>query len=66
MPDELTKLYKEARIVKSQAGTGSLINGLKLNKKIISIPRLTKYGEVVDDHQVEILDEFYKINYILS
>lgn len=64
-PDELIELYKKARIVITQAGTGSLIKGIKLNKKIISIPRLAKYGEVVDDHQEEILHEFTKLNYIL-
>lgn len=64
-PDELTELYKEARLVITQAGTGSLIKGMKLNKKIISIPRLAKYGEVVDDHQKEILAEFTKQNYVL-
>ncbi len=64
-PDELTEIYKEARIVITQAGTGSLIKGMKLNKKIIAIPRLAKYGEVVDDHQEEILHEFTKQNYIL-
>lgn len=64
-PDELTELYQEARVVISQAGTGSLIKGLKLNKKIISIPRLAKYGEVVDDHQVEILQEFTRLKYLL-
>ena len=64
-PDELTELYKKARVVITQAGTGSLIKGMKLDKKIIAIPRLAKYGEVVDDHQKEILQEFTKQNYIL-
>lgn len=64
-PDELTELYKEARLVITQAGTGSLLKGMKLNKKIISIPRLAKYEEVVDNHQEEILHEFTKLNYIL-
>ena len=64
-PDELTELYKQARVVITQAGTGSLIKGMKLKKKIIAIPRLAKYGEVVDDHQEEILHEFTKQNYIL-
>ena len=64
-PDELTELYKKARIVITQAGTGSLIKGMKLHKKMIAIPRLAKYGEVVDDHQEEILQEFTKHNYIL-
>jgi UDP-N-acetylglucosamine transferase subunit ALG13 len=41
-PDELTGIYKEARIVITQAGTGSLLKGMKLHKKIIAIPRLAK------------------------
>ena len=32
---------------------------------MISIPRLAKYQEVVDNHQEEILYEFTKLNYIL-
>ena len=64
-PDELMALYQEARIIISQAGTGSLIKGLKLGKKVIGIPRLSRYGEVVDDHQLEILEEFAKQNYII-
>ncbi|MBI6116590.1 glycosyltransferase [Salegentibacter maritimus] len=64
-PDELTGLYKQARLVITQAGTGSLIKGMKLQKKIIAIPRLAKYKEVVDNHQKEILQEFTKQNYIL-
>lgn len=62
---QLNELYQSARVIISHAGTGSLVKGLKLYKKIIAIPRLAKYGEVVDDHQVEILEEFAIKNYIL-
>lgn len=64
-PDELTELCLEARFLISHAGTGSLIKGLKLNKKIIAVARLSKYNEMVDDHQVEILKEFTDSGYIL-
>lgn len=64
-PDDLTDLYVRADFIITHAGTGSIIKGLKLNKKVIAIPRLAKYGEVVDDHQVEILEEFAAMNYIL-
>lgn len=64
-PDELTEICKKARILITHAGTGSLIKGIKLNKKIIAIARLAKLGEMVDDHQVEILNEFVTANYIL-
>jgi len=64
-PDELTELTQNARFIITHAGTGSLIKAIKLNKKIIAIARLSKYNEMVDDHQVEILKEFVKLNYIL-
>ncbi len=64
-PDELTTLYERARVIISHAGTGSLLKGIKLHKKVIAIARLVKYGEHIDDHQTEILEEFARLNYIL-
>ena len=42
------------------------MDGLKNNKKVIAFPRLAKYSEAVNDHQVEIINEFKKMNYILT
>lgn len=42
----------------SHAGTGSIINGLRHNKKLIVAARLKKFSEHIDDHQVEILEAF--------
>lgn len=64
--EDLDELYRKARIIISHAGTGSLIKGVKMGKKIIAIPRRSKYGEMVDDHQIEILTEFEKENYLLG
>lgn len=64
--EELLELYNKADLIISQAGTGSIIKGLKKNKKIIAIPRLAKYAEVVDDHQTELLKEFADENYLLA
>ncbi|MFC0262550.1 PssE/Cps14G family polysaccharide biosynthesis glycosyltransferase [Fontibacter flavus] len=64
--EELLELYDKADLIISQAGTGSIIKGLKKNKKIIAIPRLAKYAEVVDDHQTELLKEFADENYLLA
>ncbi|MDN3686559.1 PssE/Cps14G family polysaccharide biosynthesis glycosyltransferase [Cyclobacterium jeungdonense] len=64
--EELDHLYREARIVISHAGSGSLLKGIKMGKKIIAIPRMPKYGEVVDNHQMEILSEFENENYLLG
>ncbi len=63
--EELLDLYKRADLIITQAGTGSIIKGLKLNKKIIAIARLAKNGEHVDDHQSELVKEFSESNFIL-
>jgi len=62
--EELDQLYKESRIIITHAGTGSLMKGIKMGKKIISIPRLKKYGEHIDDHQLEIHTELANLQYI--
>ena len=64
-PAELDKLYDNATLIVTHAGTGSILKGVKKNKKVIVIPRLYKFNEHVDDHQLDILEEFAKANYIL-
>ena len=62
--DTLDRLYRDARIIITHAGTGSIMKGVKMGKKMISVPRLYKYGEHIDDHQIEIHNEFVKMGYI--
>ncbi len=64
-PKVLDRWYDDARIVITHAGTGSIIKGIKKGKKVIAIARLKKNGEMVDDHQLEILNEFALSGYIL-
>lgn len=63
--EKLMVLYEKADLIITQAGTGSIIKGLKMNKKIIAVARLAKNGECVDDHQLELVQEFAKANYLL-
>ena len=56
-------LTKEELII-THGGTGVIINALKKNKKIIAIPRLSKFDEHVDDHQVQLINEFKELNFI--
>ena len=58
--DEVDKLVKNASIVITHSGTGSLIKCNEYKKKTIIIPRLKKYKEHVDDHQSEIAEVFKK------
>lgn len=52
--DEFQRLREQADLVISHAGTGALIGALKLEKQVIAVPRLAKYGEHIDDHQTQI------------
>ena len=62
--DEFNKLLDESTIVITHAGTGVIVNAVKKEKKIIAIPRLAKYNEHVDDHQIQLIDEFRELNFI--
>jgi UDP-N-acetylglucosamine transferase subunit ALG13 len=52
---ELFREYQaKADIIISHAGAGALVSALKLEKAVISVPRLYRYGEHIDDHQIQI------------
>lgn len=63
--DKLRELYDRARIIITHAGTGSILNGVKRGKTVITIPRLKKYSEHMDDHQLEIAAVFAEKGYVL-
>lgn len=62
--DEFNKYLDEARLIITHAGTGVIVNAIKKGKKVIGIPRLSKFGEHVDDHQIQLLNEFANMNLI--
>ena len=46
----------------THAGTGAIIGAVKKGKKTIAVPRLAKYGEHVDDHQKQIVEQFTEMD----
>lgn len=56
----------EARcdILITHGGTGAIIGGIKKGKRVIAVPRLAKYGEHVDDHQLQLISQFKSQNLI--
>jgi beta-1,4-N-acetylglucosaminyltransferase len=52
--DRLVERVREARIVVTHAGVGSILTALLNNVKPLVVPRLQQYGEAVDDHQLEL------------
>ena len=63
--DKFSNLIKKCDLLITHGGVGSILTGLKNNKKVIVCPRLSKYKEHMNDHQVQIVDRFYEAGYIL-
>ena len=51
-------------ILITHGGTGAIIGAVKKGKKVIAVPRLAKYGEHVDDHQIQLIEQFKGQNLI--
>lgn len=64
--DEFSSEMEQADIVITHGGTGVIIGALKKGKKVIAVPRLAKYGEHVDDHQLQIIGQFKELGLICS
>lgn len=64
--EELKKLVDKASLVITHAGVGSISIALGKGKKVIAVPRLSKYSEHVNDHQLDIVNEFANKGYIIG
>ena len=64
--DELMKLMEKSDLVITHDGVGSILSALQLGKKVIAIPRLAEYGEHTNNHQIQIVNEFFNTGYILK
>lgn len=56
--EEFIDLESNADIVITHGWTGAIIGAVKKGKKVIAVPRLSKYGEHVDDHQMQLIEQF--------
>ena len=63
---EYQKYINEASVVISHAGTGALFSSINKGKRVIAVARLSKYGEMIDDHQTEIVKKLSKEGYIID
>lgn len=62
--DEFVRMEEKADIVITHGGTGAIIGAVKQGKKVIAVPRLARYGEHVDDHQLQLVEQFKNQNLI--
>lgn len=62
--EDFLKLVEESNLIISHGGVGSIISGLSNGKKVIVAPRLKKYGEHVNNHQIQIARKFEQEGYV--
>ena len=59
-------LLQKSNLIITHGGIGTILKSLTLKKKVIVVPRLKKYGEHIDDHQLEIGNKFGQMGYVLT
>ena len=57
--------FSKADGIISHAGMGTITMALDQRKPLLVMPRLKKYGEVVNDHQLAIAKKFEQLGYLL-
>ena len=64
--DEFGSEMGKSEIVITHGGTGAIIGAIKKGKKVIAVPRCAKFGEHVDDHQLQLIKQFDELNLICT
>lgn len=63
--EEFLDRINEADIVVTHGASGSIMKALNADKKVIAVTRLEKYGEHINDHQIQNNEAFASNHYVL-
>lgn len=64
--DEFEECITKADLIVTHSGVGTIISAININKPVIVVPRLARFGEHVDDHQLQIAESFSKKKLVIS
>lgn len=53
-PEENLAFQREARVIVCHAGIGAVTDALSVGRPFIAVPRLKRYGEHMNDHQLDL------------
>ena len=56
------ELVERCSVLITHGGTGTIVEAVKRGKKTVVVPRLARYGEHVDDHQMELAMRLQELN----
>ena len=63
---EIRDYIKKAEVVVTQGGIGSVSDSLRYGKPTVVVPRLEKYGEHTNDHQLDLTRELEEEGRIIA
>lgn len=63
--EEFLNKIEQADVVVSHGASGSIMKALNAGKKVIAVTRLEKYGEHINDHQIQNNEAFSLNHYVL-
>lgn len=64
-PEEFLTKINESDVVVTHGASGSIMKALNAGKKVIAVTRLEKYGEHINDHQIQNNEAFSSNKYVL-
>lgn len=62
----IKEYYEKADIIVAHAGAGTLLDSLSFEKSVVAVPRRKKYGEHIDDQQLELTEVLEKSGKVLA
>ncbi|MCM4156130.1 glycosyltransferase [Gramella sp. AN32] len=63
-PSKYNNIFDRADLIISHAGMGTILSALTKEKSLLVMPRLVKYGEHRNEHQLHTAQKFKFLNYI--
>jgi UDP-N-acetylglucosamine transferase subunit ALG13 len=64
-PEEFVDKINKSFLVISHGASGSIMKALNAGKKVVAVTRLEKYGEHINDHQIQNNEAFASNKYVL-
>lgn len=64
-PEEFQEYINKSDIVVTHGASGSIMKALNADKKVVVVTRLEKYGEHINDHQIQNNEAFASNNYVI-
>lgn len=60
--EQFQTLLETCSVLITHGGAGTMVDAVKRGKRVVVVPRLARYGEHVDDHQLELAKRLHKMN----